>query len=565
MPTTLISIFSAIGGLGLLLFGLKMVSSGLSIVAGDKLQAALKKATANRFLAVFAGIVATIALNSSTATSLIVIGFVNSKLMTLIQAMGIKMGANIGTTFSSQLLAVTVGGFNINQIAPLFIFIGVVMYLFVKKKNIRNIGYVVLGFGVLLFSIRTMGEPLRAFAREPAFEAMLYAFENPFLALLVGLVLTATIQSSSATIGVLIAMLVVGEVDISFQTSVFIILGSNIGTNLTAVIASIPLCRDAKRASLFDMSYDVVGSVVIVGPLLLLFPGILNWFQSTWSAPSVQVAMFHSLYNVFMVALLLPNMDWIAKLFQKIIPPKDEESAKVHERELLYLNESIMLSPVLAVTNAHLEIVRMGRIADETLNLSLQAFFERDEKKAERTIANEKTINFLNGSITAKLVEINNKKLSPANAEKIGKMFGIMPDIERIGDHAENIAEYAVVIKDNNLVFSEAAMNELRELSDLTTKVTKMAMETLERQEGTWLPQIEEMEERIDHLCEEYVENNITRLKAGECNPRSAAIFTDMLIDLERSSDHATHLAFAYISLQKVKLKKKKKRKKQKK
>jgi phosphate:Na+ symporter len=538
MMGALENIFTAVGGLGLLLFGMKMMSTGLEVVAGDKLQSILKKATSNRFAGVIVGILATIAINSSTAVTIITVGFVNSGLMSLVQSIGVIMGVNVGTTFSAQLIA-----FRIDTIAPLFIFIGIVMYLFFKRRSIKNIGYVVLGFGILLFSIRIMSSPLRQFADEPAFQTMLVTFQNPFLALLAGFVFTAIIQSSSATMGLLVTMHLTG-IPIPFETSAFIILGTNIGTSITTVVASIPASRDSKRAALFHISYDIIGSLVF-GTLILLFPGILQWFQNTWSETARQVAMFHTLYNVATLLLLLPFIGIIAALMQKVIPIKNNEKRQIHERRLIYLGGKVPQTPTLAVVNAGLEVNRMGKIANDNLALALEAFFEKDEEKARKMLEDEKTVNFLQQNILHKLVEINNMSLSMADAEKIGAMFGLVSDIERIGDHAENIAEYALDVIENKWIFSEAAIEELKKLGEITKEVITKALLVYENQDASKLPEVDRLEDMVDDLSVEYAKNHIGRLKAMDCKPKSGVIFIDMLSDLERSSDHAKNIAFA--------------------
>jgi len=538
--STLEGVFLAAGGLGLLLFGMKMMSTGLEVVAGDRLQGILKKATSNRFLAVFVGIIATIAINSSTAVTIITVGFVNSGLMTLVQSIGVIMGVNVGTTFSAQLIA-----FRIDTIAPLFIFIGIIMYLFFKKRSVKNVGYVVLGFGILLFSITVMSSPLREFAYKPGFQEMLRAFENPFLALLAGFVFTAIVQSSSATMGLLVTMHLSG-VPIPFDTSAFIILGTNIGTSITTVVASIPASRDSKRAALFHISYDIIGSIVF-GTLIFVFPGILTWFQNTWAETARQVAMFHTLYNLATLLLLLPFITWIAILMQKIIPLKEEDARNRYERKLVFLDGIVHQTPTLAVVNAKLEVSRMGEIALENFTLAQEAFFERNDEKANKVLENEKTINFLQQSIIDKLVEINDMPHSTTDAEKIGAMFGIVSDIERIGDHAENMAEYAQTIVEEKLEFSEMALKELKHLSDLTVEIIGIALKCYESEGNGRVVRIEKLEEEIDRLSVEYAQNHIQRLKTQSCKAKSGVIFIDSLTDLERSADHATNIALSVI------------------
>ena len=539
------NIILAAGGLGLLLFGIKMMSTGLELVAGDGLQIILKRATSNRFLAATVGVIATIIINSSTAVSIITVGFVNAGLMNLTQAIGVLLGVNVGTTFSAQLIA-----FRIDAYAPIFILIGAVMYLFLKKKSLRNVGYVVLGFGILFFSITVMGDALRVFRTDPTFLEIIAAIRNPLFALFVGFLFTVVIQSSSATMALLVTMHLEG-IPIPFQASAFIILGANIGTSITAVLASLPASRDSRRAALFHITYDLIGSIVF-GSLILIFPGILVWFQSTWAESARQVAMFHTLYNVATLTLLISFVPLLAKLMQIMIPVRADEATEIHERKLIYLDSKTPRTPTLAVVNAHREICRMGKIANESLALALESFFEKNENKANRTLENEKTVDFLNQNITSKLVEISNMPLSPGDNEKIGEMFGILADMERIGDHAENIAEYTLIIKENNLKFSEAAIKELEILSEAAMKITTEALESYENQDKSKLTQIELLEEKVDELAIEFIDNHINRLKIENCQPESGVIFIDMIKDLERSADHAENIAFSIVAESKV-------------
>ena len=536
----LTDIFLIAGGLGLLLFGMKMMSTGLEVVAGDRLQTILKRATSNRFLAVFVGIIATICINSSTAVTIITVGFVNSGLLNLTQSIGIIMGANVGTTFSAQLIA-----FRIDTIAPLFMFVGVVMYLFFKNRNVKNIGYVILGFGILFFSITVMGSPLKVLAQQPEFNAMLSTFENPLLALLAGFVFTAIIQSSSATMGLLVTMHLSG-VPMSFETSAFIILGTNIGTSITTVIASIPANRNSKRAALFHITYDIIGSLIF-GTLIYFFPVILSWFEATWAEKARQVAMFHTLYNVAVMLLLLPFVKVVAVLMQKVVPLKPTEvSDDIYEKKLQYLGTETAKIPAIALVNAaHSEICRMGKIANENLNLSMESFFERNEDKANKVLKIESVINYLNHQIAAKLIEINNMTLSEADAERVGKMFKVLSDIERIGDHAENIAEYTLILKERNLTFSDVAIKELEILGDLVAQQVIRAINVYENSDQSVLPKVKSVENEVDKLSKDFIESHIARFKLGSCDPQSGVLFTDMIIDLERSADHAKNIAFA--------------------
>jgi len=529
--------FLVAGGLGLFLFGMKMMSGGIETLAGDKLQSILQRATSNRFFAVIVGILATIAINSSTATTIMTVSFVNSGLLNLAQSIGIIMGANVGTTFSAHLVA-----FRVDAYSPLFIFIGVIMFLFVKKKSVKNIGYVILGFGVLFFGITTMGSPLRDLANDPSFNTMLTTFENPVLAILAGFLFTAIIQSSSATMGLLVTLHVAG-VPIPFTTSVYIVLGTNIGTSITTVIASIPANRESKRAALFHIMFDIIGSTVF-GTLIFLFPGILNWFQSTWSDSAQQVAMFHTAYNFATLFLILPFVRQVASLMERIVPKTTADTIDTtYEKKLMYMDTKIAQGPGLSIRNAHREISRILTIANETLEQALEAFFEKDLDKTKIVLRNEKVIDYLVRKTSAKLVKINNMTLSQSYSKRVGKMFRILYDIERIGDHAENIAEYTILVSENELPFSDTAIEELQQLASLTTSLTTKALTVFEKSDFSLIPQIREVEKTVDKLRELFTENHINRLTNESCEPRSGVVFTDMIIDLERCADHANNIA----------------------
>ena len=531
-------------GIGMLLYGMKMMSGGLEVIAGNSLQVILRKATANRFLAVLIGIVATIVLNSSTASTIMTVGFVNSSLLNLSQAIGIIMGANVGTTFSTQVIALLGGdGFSLRDIAATFIGVGAVMYVFFKNARVKNIGFVILGFGILFLGVTTMSNAVRPLRYHPGFQEFLVSFDNPVFALLAGFIVTAIIQSSTATTAILVTLLATG-VYIPFQTTAFILLGVNIGTSLTTVVASIPASRESKRAATFHIMYDIIGSILF-GTLILIFPGILIWFTTTWSEPGQQAAMFHTIYNVSTVLILLPFVPVIAKLMQKIVPTKEDERSKTYEKKLLYLETLNVQTPTLAVVNAHLEVCRMGKIAVENFAIAMESFLDGNEDKAKQAMENEKTIDFLYHGISSKLVRINNMAMSSHDAEKISKMFNIISDIERIGDHAENIAEYTMHINAQGLKLSDIATEELKELSDAVAELMKNAISVYENEDNSLIEAVESLEKRVDKLALEFTNNHVDRLKSDVCNPRTGVIFTDLIIDLERSADHAYNIAYS--------------------
>jgi phosphate:Na+ symporter len=433
--------------------------------------------------------------------------------------------------------------FKIDPIAPLFIFIGLVLHLFVKKRSVKNLGLILLGFGVLFFGITVMGGPLKAFAKEPGFQSILTTFRSPILSLLAGMVFTAIIQSSSATTGIVVA-LYLGGVDLPFTTAAFLVLGSNIGTCITAMLASITASRESKRAALSHVLFNTFGCI-IVGALIAIFPGILTWIQQTWLDGARQVAMFHTLFNVSTVILLVPFIKQLAWLVQKIIPEKQGENDNA--KRLIYLDPGIMQTPAIAVAQAHRELCRMGEMAKNNLRLALEAFYEKDVDKGAAALEVEDTLNFLNHQITAWLVRIRGLDLSDPDLEKLSLMLRTVSDIERVGDHAENIAEYAMLEGKYATKFSAAAMQELRAMSETALQLVALALEIFETYEEALLPQVDPLERVVDRMAKDFVEAHIKRLKAGDCDPRSGVVFTDMVTDLERCADHATNIAYSIL------------------
>jgi len=534
-----------LSGIGLLLYGMKMMSSGLETMAGDGVQRVLKRATSNRFMAVLFGIVATIVVNSSTASTIMTVGFVNSGLLNLTQSIGIIMGANVGTTFSAQVIAILGGdGLSLRDIAAAFIGVGAIMYVFFKNHRVKNIGFVILGFGILFLGVTTMSNAVRPLREHQGFQDFLVGFESPVLALLAGFIITAIIQSSTATTTILVTLLASGVL-IPFQTSAFILLGVNIGTSLTTVISSIPANRESKRAAIFHIMYDIIGSIVF-GTLILVFPGILNWFTNTWSEPAQQAAMFHTLYNVSTVLLLLPFIKHIAALMQKIVPVVTKKTGTVHEKKLMFLlGNKAKMSSSLLVMNARLEICRMWNIANENLNFAMESFFEKDTDKANAVIENEQIIDFLHQSITSQLADITNMPLSIRDTKIIGDMFVAVSDIEQIGDHAENIAEYTLAVIEKNRNFSDIAIEELQTLGKLTVELNNKSLKVYQKQDKSQVPQIIELEDKVDELSATFAKNHFKRLKAKSCKPKSGVIFMDIVNDLEKSADNAENIVLS--------------------
>lgn len=526
-----------LGGLGLFLFGMKMLSENLEKTAGSKLRRMMDIMTSNRFAGVAVGTVFTMAIQSSSATTVMVVGFVNAGLMTLMQAAGVILGADIGTTITSQLIA-----FKLTDIAPLFLFAGVAMMFFVKKnKRAANIGAAIAGFGILFVGMAMMSSGLKPLAEMDQFTNILVLFENPLLGLLAGAFLTGIIQSSSASMGILLAMSMQGLV--TLEGSVFIILGFNIGTCITALLACIGTNKMAKRAASLHLMFKIIGAAIFI--LLLQFLPITKWITALSGDTTRQLAHFHTLFNLVMVAIMLPAIKYVVWLANKIIPGKDMEKSPL---KLMYIDENIFVTPPMVVTQIVKEVERMGELAFTNIKNAVKAFKESDAKLVKNVFDHEQVIDYLNHEISKSLVQANQLDLSKEDITFASALFHVVNDLERIGDHAENIAEFAITRIEKNISYSDAA---ILELEDMSTKVFFLFNEALSifrsndaERANTVIPPLEQ---EIDDLEKSLRKRHIKRLKKKQCTARAGTIFIDILSNLERVADHSTNIAYSIL------------------
>jgi phosphate:Na+ symporter len=531
---TIVEVFLLLGGIGMFLYGMHIMGDGLKGVAGDRLRVILEQATRNRVLGILLGTGVTMLIQSSGATTVMTIGFVSAGLMTLNQALSVIMGANIGTTVTSQIIAFDFGSF-----APFIVFVGAVMLLFFRKKFIHNLGLIVLGFGLLFMGISTMGDAIAPLKESEEFTSMLLKMSNPFLALLIGIVFTAILQSSSSSVGIIQTFAIQGLLDVRF--AVFMVIGTSIGACVPAVIAALASSRDGKRAAMLSVIFNVIRTVICFVPMLL-FPGILTAIMRlSPDDPARQIANAHVLMAIFAVIVEVPFASQIVKLTQRFLPVTAEESRRV-EKKLVYIT-NLDVPPAIALSQARHEVCRMAHITKENLELSLEAFFERNADKIETVEETEQTINYLNHAITSALVTIRSGALSEDELAQIGTMILTISDIERIGDHAENITEYAQMAIDENVTFSDDANDELLALTDSVVQAVSLAIDIYENQRFDQLTVAEDLEEFIDEQKQTCIDHHIARLMKEQCNPRSGLIFTDMATDLERCADHANNIA----------------------
>lgn len=531
-------VFLLFGGLGFFLYGMKLMSESLEKAAGAKMRGILEFFTKNRFIGMIVGLIFTAIIQSSNATTVMVVSFVNSGLMNLMQATGVILGANIGTTMTGQLIA-----FNLSDIAPLIVIIGVVMTMFCKKPSVKKIGEVILGFGVLFMGLRIMSESMTAVKNSPEILNFLASLKNPFAAILVGFLITAVLQSSSATVGIILLMVSQGLLD--FRICPFMILGCNIGSCVSALVASLSGKKDAKRAALIHFFFNVIGSAIMFAILMVALTPITDaLIYISGGNLSRAVANVHTLMKVFEVAMLFPFMGWIVKLTYKAVPGTDDDGKD--EYELLYIKKS-MMSPSTAVMDAIHEIEHMGKVAIANLEAGMDALCEKDEKKAEKVYKVEDYIDFMNSKITDYLVKVNEVDLPIADAEKLGGLFHVVNDIERIGDHAENFADHAMMRIKDGVELSDKAKRQLKDMMKDVITLLEYSLDMFTNSNQQHMQEVLELEDQIDEQERNLQRVHVKRLAKNKCTPASGMIFSDTVSGLERVADHATNIAFAII------------------
>lgn len=535
---SLFELFSLLGGVGLFLYGMTIMSTGLKNACGENLRVILEHATKNKVISVVVGIAITMLIQSSSATDVMVIGFVNSGLMSLTQAIGVIMGANIGTTITAQITA-----FNLSAYAPMILFVGAVLYLFMKKDMVKYVGSIIMGFGMLFEGIALMKTAIAPLAETEAFINMISALENPFLTVLFGILFTALLQSSSSATVIFQAFAVQGI--ISYETSVYLVIGAAIGSVTPNILASLTMSRNGKRTALLNLLFNLIRAAILM-ILLFIFPQILTIIKSL-SPGNVarQIANTHTIFAIFAVLVMLPFSDKIVKLTQKLLPLKPEESRTGEERKLLYMTQTGTIPSAVAVSQAHREITRMGEIASRNLKTAVKCFFEQDDSLAEVVEETEDTVNYLDRSIISKLVELRTLEMTPRDLNRVYHMTLVVADIERLSDHAENIVEYEAQVRSGKATLSEDAMTELKQLAQLSLQSVDLCLSIFANEDYDRLQEAEDLEDLVDDTQETIIGNHVKRLMNATCNPMGGVVFTDMATDLERCSDHAINIATA--------------------
>ena len=530
---TLSMTMALLGGLALFLYGMKLMGEGLEKAAGDRLKRLLEALTRNTLMGLLVGVVFTMIIQSSSATTVMVVGFVNAGLLDLMQATGVILGANIGTTVTAWIVA----GFQATAFMPLVLLIGVAMMMFLKKLKLQRVGQVVAGFGMLFVGMGMMSDAMKPLAESAEFARLMTAFSNPIMALLVGVAVTAIIQSSSASVGILEMLAMQGLVPL--ETSLYIIMGTNIGTCVTAMLSAVGATRTAKRAALIHLMFNVLGTLVVF-ILVSLLP------VSTWighiNGPALQIAVAHTSFKVFEVLCFVLLRKWLVKLVMILVPGEDKQG---EGKSLKFLDDRILSTPPIAVAQICKEIERMGDIAIANLTRAMDAFFNKDSSLINEVEQSEDVVNYLNHEITRYMVAAAQLDLPASDVEQLGEMFHVVNDLERIGDHAENMAEYANSRIEEEIPFSEDGLAELRDMLDKTVALFKLSMEAFHTRDQHLLPRVLVQEENIDDMEKTLQQSHVDRLTRGACTPRSGMIFSDMLSNLERVADHATNVAFS--------------------
>lgn len=530
------------GGLGLFLLGMRLMSEGIEKAAGAKLRSILEFFTTNRLTGMLVGVVFTGIIQSSSACTVMVVSFVNAGLMNLYQAAGVIFGANIGTTVTSQLVS-----FNLSEIAPVILLAGVLILMFSKNRNITKFAEIIVGFGVLFLGLNNMSIAMSGLKENPRIVQLFASLTNPFLAVLLGTVLTAVIQSSSVTVSIMLLMANQGLLDLPI--CMYTILGCNIGACTSALLTSTTGNKDAKRAAMIHFSFNVIGTILMFAALQIALEPIMNAILAISSGnPGRFVANTHTLFKVVQVMVLLPFSGLLVKLTYLIIPGDDKKVDDRDKYQLKYIGDHTVFNPATAVVGATKEIERMVSLAGENLNRAMNALITLDEDDIKTVYEVEKNINFLNHAITDYLVKINQTTLPIEDRKNIGALFHVVNDIERIGDHAENVADAAVQRKKTGVTFSKSAQREMGEMLDMVNTLVRFSVEMFSSGEEEHLEDILHLEDAIDEKERELQRFHVDRLTRNECTPEAGMIFSDIISGLERVADHATNIAFSVLN-----------------
>ncbi|WP_035292455.1 Na/Pi cotransporter family protein [Clostridium sp. KNHs214] len=534
-------IIGLMGGLGMFLYGMKLMGDGLENASGEKLKVFFEKITSNPVKGIMTGALVTAVIQSSSATTVMVVGFVNAGLMNLYQAAAVIMGANIGTTITAQIIA-----FKLDAIAPIFIGIGAGIVLFSKAKKSREIGNIILGFGILFSGMELMKVAMEPIAEAPAFVSLMGTLKgNIFLGVLTGLLMTAVVQSSSATTAILIVLASTGGVPL--EAAVPILFGNNIGTCVTALLASVGTSKTARKAALIHLFFNLIGTLIFL-PFTYPFVALIkNITPLGAEVVKRQIANAHTVFNIVNTILMAPFIKYLVALVNKIIPGEDEKEPMKPK----YIDDRLLETPVIAVGQTTKELIRMANKAKDNLEISMEAFRNSNEALVKKVYENEKLINLLEDEITTFLVKLSKEQLSEDQLDIVTSMFHMVNDIERIGDHAENVADLTSEKIQKGIKFSKGAEEELQGMFNEIINALNGSIVSIENRDIEAAKKVLSIEEKIDSMEKELRASHIKRLNEEICNATGGAIFLDIISNFERIGDHSTNLAQAVLNIYK--------------
>lgn len=532
------NILSMAGGLGLFLFGIRTMGDGLENAAGAKLKRMLEVLTGNRFLAVLVGFVVTAIIQSSTATTVMVVGFVNAGMMSLAQAVGVIMGANIGTTVTSLLIAL-----NFSSVAAAAVLVGVILMLASKKTVVKNLGAIFTGFGLLFLGIDMMSDSMAPLRESAGFMNFIVTVSEsplrPLFGIILGIVMTAVLQSSSASVGVLQTLAMQGLVPLKF--SVFVLFGQNIGTCLTALFSTVGAKKNSKRAAVIHLLFNLIGTGIFI--LIALLAPYVEWIEKLSPDPMAQIAISHIVFNIVSTVVMFPFAKVLVKLSFLLVPGKDDSESEMHCK---FIDDRLLNTPPFAVMQVGKEVARMAKLARDNFETSAHALINRSDKDLDKVMENEDVINYLNHHITSYLVKLNALDITDSDSDYIARVFHAINDIERVGDHAINLAEAAQHNIGEGLKFSDPAREELNRLCGSVVTLLERSMAAFDNQSlsDNEAKELSDLEEHIDDLTLECQDSHIFRLNRKECNTEAGMLYLNTITDFERVGDHAINIAF---------------------
>ena len=534
-------ILKLMGGLGLFLYGMKVMSDSIENAAGAKLRAILEKLTTNRFMGMLLGILVTAAIQSSSACTVMVVSFVNSGLMDLYQAAGVIFGATVGATVTTQLVS-----FNLSEYAPVFLLVGILVIMFSKNTGVKKWAMVFVGFGVLFLGLASISEAMVEVKEDQMAMAVLGSLENHLLAVIVTTILTAIIESSSVMVSIILLLCKGGLLDI--HVCLFMILGCSIGGCAPALLTSMQGKKDAKRAALIHLYFNLIGSAVLYFILTVAEEQVIGGLEYiSHNDLGREIANAYTLFKLFQVVLLLPFSSQLVKLSYLTVPGEDEDAGYRAQYTLQYIGEKVVFSPATAVVDAILELERMGSLASENINRAMNALITLDQEDIDEVYEVEKNINYLNHAIVNYLVKVGQMNLPVDDRRQIGALFHVANDIERIGDHAENVADAAKLRKEKHIDFTKDAQREMGELLGMVNESVRFAMDSFAGNGNVdeKIAMVQDLEDKIDAKERELQNRHVERLEKNECSPEAGMLFSDIISGLERVADHAMNIAYA--------------------